>query len=180
MYPVVRMVKELLVHARAESLAVNGTHVSRHICWPCDLDLWLELNNGRTLTLFDLGRLPLARRIGLAKALRQNGWGITVAGVSVRYRARIRVFDRIEMRSRGIGHDERFFYVEQTMWKGETCTTQALIRSAVTSRDGIVSPARVLAAMGADPTAPPLPDWVVAWIAAEATRPWPPTAPQEG
>lgn len=174
MYPVFRMGKELVVHARAASLPVQGTHVSWHVCWPWDLDFWLELNNGRTLTLFDLGRLPLARRMGLAKALKENGWGITVAGVSVRYRARIRVFDRIEMRSRGIGHDDRFLYVEQTMWRGETCTTQGLFRTAVTSAAGIVPPARVMEAMGADPVSPPLPDWVTAWIAAEGERPWPP------
>ena len=118
MYPVVRMAKELLVHARTESLPVRGTHVSRHICWPWDLDFWMELNNGRTLTLFDLGRLPLARRIGLSKALKDNGWGITVAGTSVRYRSRIRLFDRIEMRSRGVGHDDRFLYVSN--WFGNS------------------------------------------------------------
>ena len=174
MYPIVRMMKELAVHARAESLPVHGTHVSRHICWPWDLDLWLELNNGRTLTLFDLGRLPLARRIGLSSALRRNRWGITVAGASVRYRARVRLFDRIEMRSRGVGHDDRFLYVEQTIWRGETCTTQALFRTAVTSKSGIVPTAEVLGAMGADPVSPELPGWVSAWIAAEDTRPWPP------
>ena len=174
MYPVVRMVKELALHARAAPLPVRGTHVSRHVCWPWDLDLWLELNNGRTLTFFDLGRLPLAQRIGLTRALRENRWGITVAGASVRYRSRIRLFDRIEMRSRGVGHDHRFLYVEQTMWKGDTCTTQALIRNAVTSRDGIVPPERVLLAMGVDPVSPPLPAWVSAWVAAEAIRPWPP------
>ena len=175
MYPVVRMVKELALHSQAETLPVWGTHVSRHICWPWDLDLWLELNNGRTLTLFDLGRIPLAWRNGLFKAMRSNGWGITVAGVSVRYRARIRLFDRVEMRSRGVGHDGRFLYVEQSMWKGGICTTQALIRNAVTSRQGIVAPERVLEAMGEDPISPPLPDWVTAWISAEAERPWPPS-----
>ena len=33
----------------------------------------MELNNGRTLTLFDLGRIPMARRMGLDKVLAQNG-----------------------------------------------------------------------------------------------------------
>lgn len=174
MYPFVRMAKELLIHARAESLPIRGTHVSRHVCWPWDLDFWMELNNGRTLTFFDLGRIPLAHRMGLVRAVRANGWGITVAGVSVRYRGRIRVFDRVEMRSRGVGHDDRFIYIEQTMWKGESCMTQALIRAAVTAPDGIVPPARVLEAMGEDPAPPPLPGWVAAWIAADAERPWPP------
>lgn len=174
MYPVVRMMKELVVHSRARSLPLEGIHVSHHICWPWDLDFWFELNNGRTLTLFDLGRIPLGRRTGLVPALRANGWGLTVAGVSVRYRKRIRVFDRIEMRSRAIGWDDRFFYLEQSMWKKGEATTHGLYRAAVTSRDGIVPPPKVAEAMGHSPVSPPLPDWVQHWIAAEAERPWPP------
>lgn len=174
MYPFVRMMKELLVHSRAESLPPGGTHVSRHICWPWDLDLWMELNNGRTLTLFDLGRIPLGRRTGLVAALRARGWGLTVAGVSVRYRRRIRLFDRIEMRSRALGHDDRFLYVEQSIWKRGDCTTHALLRMAVTSRAGIVAPGEVVAELGHDPAPGDLPDWVKAWIAADAERPWPP------
>lgn len=176
MYPFIRMIKELAVHSRAESLPLGGTHVSHHICWPWDLDFWQELNNGRTLTLFDLGRIPLARRTGLIEAMRKQGWGLTVAGVSVRYRKRIRVFDRIEMRSRAIGWDARFLYLEQSMWKKGEATTHGLFRTAVTGPDGIVPPARVAEAMGLDSTSPPLPDWVQHWIAAEHERPWPPKA----
>ncbi|GKY88831.1 acyl-CoA thioesterase [Sinisalibacter aestuarii] len=174
MYPFIRMVKELVVHSRAGSLPVEGVHVSRHICWPWDLDLWLELNNGRTLTLFDLGRIPLGRRTGLVRAIRANGWGLTVAGVSMRYRRRIRVFDRIEMRSRTIGWDNRFLYLEQSMWKKGEATTHGLYRVAVTSREGIVPPPKVAEQMGHGPASPPLPDWVQHWITAEAERPWPP------
>lgn len=174
MYPVIRMIKELVVHSRAESLPPWGTHVSHHICWPWDLDLWLELNNGRTLTLFDLGRIPLARRTGLVAALRKNRWGLTVAGASVRYRRRIRLFDRVEMRSRAIGHDGRFFYMEQSMWKGRESTTHVLLRMAVTGPGGIVPPAEVMTAIGHDPAPGELPDWVTAWIDADDERPWPP------
>lgn len=177
MYPFIRMAKELVVHSRASSLPLQGVHVSQHICWPWDLDLWLELNNGRTLTLFDLGRIPLGRRTGLVAAIRANGWGLTVAGISVRYRKRIRLFDRIEMRSRAIGWDDRFFYLEQSMWKNGEATTHGLYRTAITSREGIVPPPKVAQAMGHDPQSPPLPDWVQHWITAEAERPWPPEMP---
>ncbi len=175
MYPIIRMTKELLVHAKAPPLPLTGMHRSWHMCWPWDLDLWMELNNGRTLTLFDLGRIPLVRRIGLVKALRENGWGLTVAGLSARYRRRIRLFHRVEMRSRVVGWDERFFYVEQSMWKDEaSCTTHVLVRLAVTGPGGIVAPGQVLAAMGQEGAQAALPGWVRAWTEAEAKRPWPP------
>lgn len=174
MYPFARMVKEIVVHRRAENLPMDGTHVSWHICWPWDLDLWKELNNGRTLTLFDLGRIPLARRTGLIRALAANGWGLTMAGATVRYRRRVRVFDRVEMRSRAVGWDERFLYLEQSMWKKGECTTHIVYRGAITGPNGIVPPEQVVAAMGHDVTAPEMPAWIRAWIEAEAQRPWPP------
>jgi hypothetical protein len=119
MYPLIRMAKEFWVHRNAPPLGLLDTHVSHHICWPWDLDIWLEFNNGRSLTLYDLGRIPLARRTGLMAALRRNGWGLTMAGASVRWRRRTRVFERLEMHSRCVGWDDRFLYIEQTMWKGE-------------------------------------------------------------
>ncbi len=175
MYPFFRMGKELWVHRKAGALGVNEAHVSTHICWPWDLDFWFELNNGRTLTLFDLGRIPLARRIGLISALKKRRWGLTIAGVSVRYRRRIRAFERVEMRSRAVGWDARFLYLEQTLWNGAgECTTQALYRTAVTGKNGIVPPADVMAEIEFVGDQPTMPEWVNAWIAADAIRPWPP------
>jgi acyl-CoA thioesterase FadM len=175
MYPFVRIAKELWKFRRAEPLPLLGTHVSHHVCWPWDLDPWVELNNGRTLTLYDLGRIPCAHRLGFARVIRAQGWGITVAGVSVRYRRRVRVFDRVEMRTRCVGWDTRFIYTEQSMWRGADCTSQILVRSAITRSTGIVPMAEFLAALGVDMESPPLPGWVAAWIAAEGERPWPPS-----
>lgn len=179
MYPLIRFLSGLAAARRAAPLPPLGTHVSRHVCWPWDLDPWLELNNGRTLTLYDLGRIPMAIRAGLIAVLRREGWGITVAGVSVRYRRRVRAFDRFTMLSRLIGWDERFFYMEQSVWRRGECLNHMLLRAAVTSAAGMVPPSRVAAAMGHDGPAPMLPGWVGAWIAAEALRPWPPLLPAD-
>ena len=174
MYPVIRMLWQLWKHRTSEPLPVAGTHISHHYCLPWDIDLWMELNNGRTLTLYDLGRLPLAGRVGLIRVLREKGWGLTMAGASVRYRARVRMFQKVEMRSRAIGFDDKFIYLEQSMWRGQTCCSHILYRSAVTDRNGIVAPGEVMEALGAPQEDIPLPGWVHAWIAAEAERPWPP------
>lgn len=174
MYPFLRMMKEMRKFRHAPALPLTGTHVSTHICWPWDLDPWVELNNGRTLTIYDLGRLPLGMRTGLHRVMRAQGWGLTVAGNTVRYRRRVRMFDRVTIQSRCIGWDARFLYIEQSMWKGDDCTSQQIVRSAITSKDGIVPPARMLAAMGQAVESPALPDWVAKWIEAEAARPWPP------
>jgi len=180
MYPVVRLLKESLLH-RNSPLALLGTHVSSHICWPWDLDPWMELNNGRTLTLFDLGRMPLSTRLGIVAALKAHGWGMSAAGASVRYRRRVRAFHRVRMTSRILGWDARFLYVEQAMWRRGEALNHLLVRLAATDAQGILPPARLIAAMGyPDTPSPPLPGWVQAWIDAEAARPWPPGAAPAG
>ncbi|MCT4370320.1 acyl-CoA thioesterase [Yangia mangrovi] len=175
MYPFLRLAKELFLVRNAAPLANGEVSVTRHICWPWDLDMFAELNNGRVLTLYDLGRMPLAKRSGLLAMLKRERWGFAVAGAMVRYRKRIKLFDRIEMRSRVIGWDLRFIYIEQSMWKSDgDCASHAVYRVAVTSRAGMIAPERVMELLGADPFSPVLPGWVTHWIETEAERPWPP------
>lgn len=176
MYPWFRMAKELLKFRNGPPLGAFDTHVSHHRCWPWDIDPWMELNNGRTLTLYDLGRLPLGARAGLNRIAKKRGWGMPVAGASVRYRKRVTVFQRFQMQSRMIGWDTRFFYIEQGMWRGGECTSHVLLRLAVTERGrpGMVPPEDLAAELGLPPQGPPLPAWVTAWAEADARRPWPP------
>ncbi|MCO4848636.1 MAG: thioesterase family protein [Yoonia sp.] len=174
MYPFVRLFKEMLVHRKASALPITGTHVSYHRCWPQDLDVFMEMNNGRILTILDLGRTVLAQRAGLLGALKTKGWGLTMAGNSVRYRKRIRPFVRFKLVSRTIGWDARFVYLEHAIWIDGECAVQALFRAAVTDKSGIVDPRHIIEAIGQDIASPPLPDWVQNWIDADSTRPWPP------
>ena len=176
MYPYARMFKELLKFRNSPRLGLFDTHHSTHMCWPWDIDPWMELNNGRTLTLYDLGRIPLAMRMGLHKTLREKGWGLSVAGNSTRYRRRVKMFDRLAMRSRLLGWDGRFLYMEQSMWKDGECTSQILIRSALIGRGrtGIIAPVELARLLGVSEQSPTLPDWVSAWIAGDGQRPWPP------
>jgi acyl-CoA thioesterase FadM len=175
MFPFVRLAKDMIVARRQPAIGMTDLHVSHHMVWPWDLDMFAELNNGRTLTLYDLGRMGLGWRAGLIAALKEQKWGMTMAGSSARYRRRLRMFERFEMRSRAVCWDDKFTYLEQSMWKANgECASHVLYRSAVTDRNGIVSPERVLAAMGQDVISPPMPDWVAAWVEAEAVRPWPP------
>lgn len=175
MYPVIRMIKEMVISRKAAPLDLGEIHVSHHMCWPWDLDIWMELNNGRTLTLYDLGRIPLAQRSGITSALIRNRWGMTMAGAMVRYRRRIRAFERIEMRSRALCWDDRFFYLEQSMWRKDgQCANHIIYRAAMTDKNGIIAPAKVVADLGHDIESPEAPDWIKAWIETENKRPWPP------
>ena len=172
MYPIIRMIHQYLKY-RNKPLPLDGVHVSTHYCLPVDLDVWMELNNGRTLTLYDLGRIPLVQRVGFLGMLKQHGWSFTIAGSSVRYRKRVTVFNKLEMRSKIVGRDARFLYVVQSMWHKGEATSSALFRLAVTG-NGIVPTDEWTKALGVEDWNPTLPDWVQAWVDAEAQRVWPP------
>lgn len=175
MFPFLRLAKEMLIARRQPAIGLTDLHVTHHMVWPWDLDGFAELNNGRALTLYDLGRLGMAQRTGLIAMLRAQRWGLTMAGSSVRYRRRLRLFERFEMRSRAICWDDKFTYIEQSMWKQNgDCASHVLYRAAVTDKNGIVRSDRVAAALGMDGTSPEMPDWVAGWVKAEAKRPWPP------
>ena len=175
MYPVIRYAKEVILHGRPGTLGQDGIHISHHLCWPWDCDTWLELNNGRTLTLYDLGRMPLIIRLGLLKVMRENKWNMAVAGASVRYRRRVTMFKKLKMQSALLGWDARFFYFQQSMWDGPEATSSLLVRSAMTDANGILAPKYAAAKLGPPETSRPLPDFAEAWIKADATRPWPPS-----
>jgi acyl-CoA thioesterase FadM len=174
MYPIIRVLKEALRAKRMPPLEALGAHVSYHRCWPHDLDVYMEMNNGRILSILDIGRTGLAQRVGLIGALKDNKWGMTMAGNSVRYRKRIRLFAKFRAVSRAVGWDDKFFYLEHSIWIGKDCAVQALFRAAVTDKNGIVSPAVVFAHVGHDGKSPEKPAWVHAWIDADNKRPWPP------
>lgn len=178
MYPCIRLAWQMFKHRNDAQIKATDTHVSTHYCLPWDIDVWMELNNGRTLTLYDMARIPLAMKAGLITALRDNKWGLTMAGCSVRYRRRIRMFEKIEIRSRLVCFDDRFMYLEQSMWKknGE-CANHILYRSAVTDENGIVATQRIMDAVGLHEASPDMPAWIQNWIDADASRPWPPMQP---
>ncbi len=174
MYPVLRLAKEMIRVRFMDQLPLEGTHVSHHICWPIDLDFNFEMNNGRVLTVYDIGRIPLAMRVGLLRVMMKNGWGFAMAGASVRYRRRIKLFDWFEVHSRALGRDDKFFYIEQTVWKKGEAASNILYRSALTGKNGIVPTQVVADAMDYPDWNPEMPGWVSNWIDAEATRDWPP------
>jgi acyl-CoA thioesterase FadM len=174
MYPLIRFTGEVLKNRR-KPMTLDETHISNHRCWPWDLDPWMELNNGRTLTLYDLGRVPFIIRAGMDKTLARLNWRFTVAGVSVRYRRRITAFEKVTISTRIAGWDDRFFYFDQSIWRKDgECANQVLVRSALVGPSGIASPEVFVREHGFTGERPVLPDWIKNWVDAESTRPWPP------
>jgi len=142
--------------------------------WPWDCDIFGEINNGRHLTLFDLGRFDLGIRTGLITILRKRRWGLVVAGSTIRYRRRILPFQRYNQHTHLVARDEKWFYFVQTTERKGTACSSALLRTGVTSKGKVIPTQDVAVALGYPEWTGAMPDWVKAWADADAGRPWPP------
>ena len=174
MFPIVRLAKEFVKFRKAVPLKPGEIHVSEHRCWPWDMDVFMELNNGRALTLYDLGRFVLFRRSGFFSVLQTNKWSMTMAGSTVRYRRRVRAFHKFQMHSGLLGFDNRFIYLHQTMYRHDEALSSVVYRVAVTDSKGIVPAPNAIESLGFQNWNPQMPDWVQNWISAENSREWPP------
>lgn len=68
--------------------------------WPSDLDTSLHMNNGRYLTIMDLGRLDLMVRSGLWRAVLRHRWTPIANAVHIRFRRELGIFQRFHLQTR--------------------------------------------------------------------------------
>lgn len=178
MYPFIRYASTI-AHAalqvkKGNTLTFKDTSEISFRCRLSDIDNFLEMNNGRVFTLYDMGRTDFAVRSGLGKQLLKQRWGLVVAGSTIQYRRRIRAFEKVTMKTKIVAFDERWIYIEQSMWvKGKPCSS-ALLRTGVTKGGKVIETARILAALDQSDWALPPSGYVEEWIASDADRPWPP------
>lgn len=91
----------LLVTApfRARIPAPFGVSVLKFRVWPHDIDTNLHMNNGRYLTIADLGRTDLLLRMGLIKLVLKEGLQPMLSGSAIRYRRELRPFQAFRLES---------------------------------------------------------------------------------
>jgi acyl-CoA thioesterase FadM len=141
-----------------------GTSVLVFRVWLNDLDLNIHMNNGRFLSVMDLGRYDLTFRIGLGRVMFRNRWQGLVGGVTMRYRRSLAPFERYELHTRLLGGDEKWFFLEQRFLnrKGEL-TAEGVVRALFRGQAGTIPVAEVLRQMGFEGTPPALPEAILRW-----------------
>lgn len=171
MYPYLRVLRVLTSAVFKKKLDLNGVSELKLRVWLNDCDTYPEMNNGRHLTLMDLGRYDLAFRSGIMKMAGRKRWNFVVAGGSVRFRRRLPPFKHFILKSRLAGRDACWFYfVQETIRCGKICS-QAVIRAGLRDKKGLIPAQTVLKAFGNESWNRPVPDWVQEWIKAEKARP---------
>lgn len=178
MYPYLRYTKSIVdafvANKKAQTLAFDQVSEVDVRCSITDIDPMFEMNNGRVLTVYDIGRTDFIIRTGLAKQLLKHRWGMVVAGSTIQYRKRIRLFDKVTIKTQLVGIDERWLYLEHSMWvKNKPCSS-VLLRTGVTAGSKVIETAKVLEALG-EPNLVVSPEpWVQEWIESNKDHRWPP------
>jgi len=159
----IRMIRVLLAARLRASLPLFGpSHLPFRVL-PGDLDYNMHMNNARYLALMDVGRVDLILRTGLWRAMWRHRWSAVLAGSLVRYRRSLKPFQRLELQSRLIGWDEKWFYIEHRIEAGGVLACQAIVRGAFLGTDGLVLPAVLANAVGYAGASPTLPSWAQPW-----------------
>lgn len=134
---------------------------------PTDLDFNGHMNNGRFLSLMDIGRLDLVVRCGLAKACLRRGWRPMVAAITIRFRKGLGAFQKIAILTRVIGWDDGFAYLEQKFVSQGKVVAMAVVKGNFVAKTGPVASKIVQQAIGSRSSAPELPSYVLKWQQAD-------------
>lgn len=145
---------------------------------PTDIDILRHMNNGRYLSLFDLGRWDLLIRTGLFDAMKERGWYAVVSSETITFRKSLQLWQKFEVQSRFIGHDDKAVFMEHRAVVDGEIYARAIVRARMLRRTGgTVSNEELFAAVGRPDGVPEIDEWVHEWAAASALPPVRKSAP---
>ncbi|KHK95760.1 4-hydroxybenzoyl-CoA thioesterase [Microbacterium mangrovi] len=166
--------RTLLIHLQARRRVRRGrtlglTEVStiRLTTLPTDIDILMHMNNGRYLSLFDLGRWDLLVRTGLWDAMRSRAWYAVVSSETITFRKSLNLWQRFDVETRFTGLDDRALYMEHRAVVDGEVYARVVVRARMLKRaGGHVSIEEALAAMGHPGEIPEVEPWIHEWAGA--------------
>ncbi len=163
------MLRARRIRSREGSLPLDAVSRVRLTTLPTDIDLLRHMNNGRYLSLFDLGRWDMTTRTGLADAFRRNRWYAVVSSETITFRRSLELWQRFDVETRWIGQDEKALYLEHRATVDGEVYARAVVRARILRRGGgSVANDELFAAMGIEGELPDVDPWIHDWAAAAA------------
>lgn len=135
-----------------------------------DCDINMHVNNGRYLSLMDIGRIEHVARAGAIPVFRRNRWNPVAGGATIRFRRELRVGSRYTLRTQVVGWDDGWLFFEQNFDRADgMLAARSYVKVAILDAERKrVDPATVIRALGVDADAPTLPEGVVNWQRSDA------------
>ncbi|MEM8540323.1 MAG: thioesterase family protein [Pseudomonadota bacterium] len=158
----------LFAHFRPKADVMDELRLPLRV-WPTDIDVAVHMNNGRYLSLADLGRWDLMIRIGFWKTMRSNGWHPVVGASKIWHRRSLQPFQKFELTTQLLFWDEKWTYIEHR-YEGVgkhagTLYCRVVIKSLFLHGREKVPSADLISAFGYDGSSPPRDEALVAALA---------------
>lgn len=159
-----RLIKVVLRALFARRIGILDTSRITLRVWPNDLDFNGHVNNGRFLTLADLGRVDYMLRTGALGIARKHRALPIVADAMAKFRRDLRPFQRFTLESRVVGWDEKWTFLEHRFIVDERVIGVVVIKGVFRNRHGTLPPDLLLKELGQPgDAAPALPAWLLDW-----------------
>jgi acyl-CoA thioesterase FadM len=131
--------------------------------WPNDIDLNLHMNNGRYLSIMDLGRVDMMVRNGILSVMLKRRWRPMVGAATIRYRRGLRPFTRYDLTTRIVCWDHKWFFMEQTFEQGGEVCAVAVIKGLFVGPRVKVGTRELAESVGFSGDSPPMPETIRNW-----------------
>jgi len=154
---------------REGRLAATAVSRIRVTTLPTDIDVLRHMNNGRYLSLFDLGRWDLLVRTGMMDVMKSNDWYAVVSSETVTFRKSLQLWQRFDIESCLLGHDDKAIYLEHRAVVDGEIYARAIIRSRMLKRrGGTLSHEELFGAIGRPEGLPEVEPWMHDWADASS------------
>lgn len=103
---------------------------------PTDLDFLWHVNNGVYFSFMDFGRWDMIFRNGIFDAAKKMGWYSVVAGEAIKFKRSLELWDKFQLETQVVGHDEKYFFIQQKFFKDGTLMATGLVKVRFLKRKG--------------------------------------------
>lgn len=135
------------------------TRVSLRV-WPNDLDGNLHVNNGRYLTLADLGSITWFLRSGVLSRARRFRAAPRVADACAKFRRELKLLQTFTIETRLLGWERRCIFLENRFLVDEHVSGVVCVSCVFKSGRRTIYPSELLGGMSGRAQSPVLPAWV--------------------
>ena len=150
---------------RPYDIGLMDTSRVRLRVWPNDLDFNFHVNNGRYLTLMDIGRFDYLLRTGLAGVMVKRRWSPILAASTIRHRRALGPFERFKLETRIIWWDDKWIYFDQRFINSTgRAAAHGLVRVCLRAKGEALPTGEILDAIGQNHVAPANPPHLADWL----------------
>ena len=148
----------------SKPLKLLDTSVVEGRVWPTDLDNNLHMNNGRYLTIMDLGRFDWLLSCGYLGICFKKRWFPIVGALKILYLKPLKPFQKFQLKTRILGWDTKWIYVEQIFEVNGVLCSKSILQGLFHGPQGKISTHEWLKAVGHPKASPKLSEEIKSWL----------------